>query len=335
MGNLTDYNGAIQYPSFTGVTNIYTAEEFTIILFENGTISSFGKNEYAQLGIETSENTNGVIQYTGFTGITDIGGGYRWTFLYNGTQYISFGYNQYGQIGIGNENYLNIKIRYPELIYKTYTESNVTNNLSDYILGYSISGWDSGVTPVLYVNYYNDDNYIEFYFSSSARTSRTDRKGYITSNQYNINTEDSSGLGGSLNIDWDNIYFNGGELDLTYTLGIKNVINGFCGDTHAFVLFPDSTAISAGSNDYGQLGGQYDEEILNYPLFNYDYSAITDIALGDQYSFLLTENEVFNKEILLSLSILISSLKFTSTIPLLLLLVNLSNFIYIMILNKK
>lgn len=96
-------NGEIQTLSFTNIKKIAPGHFHTGILFNDGTVKTFGLNEDGQLGMESSTNYNGAIQTPDISvGIVDIDSGSYHTILVptGKKDILTFGYNGYGELAL-------------------------------------------------------------------------------------------------------------------------------------------------------------------------------------------------------------------------------------------
>jgi alpha-tubulin suppressor-like RCC1 family protein len=81
-GNTTNYNGAIQTPIFANAKEIITGYSHTFVLFNDGTVKSFGTNvTYGELGMGNITNYNGAIVTPSFSNVKQVSCGQSYTFL--------------------------------------------------------------------------------------------------------------------------------------------------------------------------------------------------------------------------------------------------------------
>ena len=102
------------------IKSIYCGENHTIILKNDGTLWSCGRNDYGQLGLGDGTNRNTFTQVTTNTDdIKEIYCGFHHTFILknDGTLW-GCGHNEYGQLGLGDDTNKN-----------TFTQ--VTTNVGD------------------------------------------------------------------------------------------------------------------------------------------------------------------------------------------------------------
>ncbi len=93
--------GAYEYQAtFSGLMG--GGEGHSVVLQFNGTVWSWGRNEYGQLGTGNTTNTNAPVQVTGLTGVKAIavGGQHAIALKTDGTVW-GWGRNDFGQLGNG------------------------------------------------------------------------------------------------------------------------------------------------------------------------------------------------------------------------------------------
>lgn len=80
-----------------------TGAEFTLVRIDDGTIKSWGRNAYGQLGLGDTNNRNTPIAINGLTGVKQISAGnaHVLALMEDGTVK-AWGYNNYGQLGLGD-----------------------------------------------------------------------------------------------------------------------------------------------------------------------------------------------------------------------------------------
>lgn len=100
--NNTNASNNISTEEKTKIIKIAAGDEHNLILKSDGTVLSFGSNEYGQLGVGTTENKNLPVQVKGLTNVIDISAGicHSLALKKDGTVW-SWGSNFSGQLGDG------------------------------------------------------------------------------------------------------------------------------------------------------------------------------------------------------------------------------------------
>ncbi|NTU69474.1 hypothetical protein HGB13_01410, partial [bacterium] len=108
-GNSVQLNGDTSFPGFSKVS---AGGEFVLGLKSDGTVWSWGRNNYGQLGNNTTTNSNTPVQASGLSNITDISAGdyHSLARKSDGTAW-SWGRNDNGQLGINNTTQQNIPVQ--------------------------------------------------------------------------------------------------------------------------------------------------------------------------------------------------------------------------------
>ena len=97
-------NGAIK--------NVRAGDDFTMILYQDGTVWTCGANDYGQLGFVDPESKNQLTKIPGLTNVTEIaaGGNFALARKNDGTVW-AWGNNQYGQLGNGTNTNSGIPVQ--------------------------------------------------------------------------------------------------------------------------------------------------------------------------------------------------------------------------------
>jgi alpha-tubulin suppressor-like RCC1 family protein len=102
IGFAPDTNNAVQIPAFSNVVAIAGGQGFSLALKDDGTVWSWGFNNYGQLGDGTTNTTSSPAQVPGIANITAIAcGGYFGMALKNNGDVWTWGSNYYGQLADG------------------------------------------------------------------------------------------------------------------------------------------------------------------------------------------------------------------------------------------
>jgi alpha-tubulin suppressor-like RCC1 family protein len=92
-----------QIPGLTGVRAVSAGHKFTLALLANGTVMSWGVNQYGQLGTGTTEASIAPVHVKNLTGVKQIAAGgffHSLALLEDGTV-VAWGNGRYGDLGNG------------------------------------------------------------------------------------------------------------------------------------------------------------------------------------------------------------------------------------------
>ena len=94
------------------IPDISAGDEFTVALKKDGTVWSFGRNNYGQLGNGTVQNSSKPVKVENINNIEKISAGkYHGLCLNKDGEVFSWGYNNYGQLGYGNNTSSTIPLK--------------------------------------------------------------------------------------------------------------------------------------------------------------------------------------------------------------------------------
>lgn len=84
------------------VKDITGGEDFTLVLFTNGSIASVGNNNFGQLGLGTNQNTSTLTLLPYDMSVQKITSGTFHSFAWNSTHLFAFGANEKKQLGLND-----------------------------------------------------------------------------------------------------------------------------------------------------------------------------------------------------------------------------------------
>ncbi|WP_420588411.1 hypothetical protein [Bacterioplanoides sp.] len=100
--NEEDKNAPTQITSVTDAVAVTRGYDLTMILHNDGTVSTFGSNRYGQLGDGTSDDRDMPTKLSGLANIVQIASGGSFAIAVDADgQMWSWGRNNYGQLGLG------------------------------------------------------------------------------------------------------------------------------------------------------------------------------------------------------------------------------------------
>ena len=105
-----------QIPGLSNVLKVDGGYDFTLVLKDNGTVCSFGRNGRGQLGIGNLKDTSAPVKVSGLANIVDIEAGWNNSYAISSTGELwAFGSNRVGQLGtgspVGNWQYSSIPVQ--------------------------------------------------------------------------------------------------------------------------------------------------------------------------------------------------------------------------------
>jgi len=202
--------------NLTGITAISAGASYSLALKNDGTVWSWGNNNYGQLGNGSNTQRNYAVQVSNLSGITAIsaGGGHSLA-LKNDNTVWAWGYNGGGQLGNGSTS-------------NSYTPVQVK--------GLNNSGFLTGITTIS---------------AGGSHSLALKSDGTVWAWGYNYYGQLGDGNGG----DWSDYSYTPVQVKGLNGSGFLTGITAIsAGNNHNLTLKSDSTAWAWGSNQYGQLG---------------------------------------------------------------------------------
>lgn len=136
------------------VTSIAAGTDYVVALFSDGSIGTYGKNAYGQLGNGTTSQNLTMTKVIGISNATSVAAGaYTTVVTLNSSTVIGFGRNQYGQLGTGD---ISNKLS-PVVIQNISNVSKITV-CDGYLLALTstgsikVSGWHNLIMGALNLN---------------------------------------------------------------------------------------------------------------------------------------------------------------------------------------
>ena len=269
--NVNGKEGKVQ-PKIVGGYNHYIA------LKADGTVWTWGRNNYGQLGLGDTINRtepekikaekileDGTTQEEEITDAIDVAAGVYHTLILrkDGTVWAT-GYNGYGQLGSGNtekstkfhqvkgENGIGYLQNIEQIVSEKYTSHALTVDGSIYSWGYNYYGQfgnkttTSGNANPYPVKMQKVSNIIQI-TAGEYHISMLDADGSIWSTGYNSNGQFGTGTTQSENVLPTQML----DTDGSVLYGVREIASG---RDHTVLIKEDNTVWSVGYNGYGQLG---------------------------------------------------------------------------------
>jgi len=281
IGTNTDINIPVDVSGIgpgSGAIQVDCGENHTAVLFNDGTIKTFGSNFSGQLGDGTNTDSNVPVDVSGIgpgSGAIQVSCGFYHTLiLFEDGTIRGFGTNRSGELGIKTPTEVLTPQNDPPkilstLIYGVNTYNNNVFYVDDNGTMYTQNIYENNVSlKDKYVNYKDLNNYA--YLNDNINIGTIDIKikalqiegGYLYSAAiFNDGTVKTTGI---------NEYIIRDDENNIYRTFYDNVINIYNGSVpkqvstsyyHTLILFNDGTVQAFGNNEYGQLGdGTYTEE---------------------------------------------------------------------------
>lgn len=268
--------GTIYTSTETNVKEVFTSHSGYqgFILFNNGTLKSFGSNNYGQLGMGTTTDYNGAVQTTSFTNVKSVSTGANFSFVvFNDGTVKSFGINTSGELGMGNTTNYGSAIQTPSF---TNVKKVICGVQATFVLfnDGTIKSFGSNISSQLGMG---SGTYGTGTIWTPSFTNVVDvREGY---QNFMILLDDGTIRGFGRN--------DAGQLGATAVNGIAtcpvtNIKQLFVGGLFTWLILNDGTFRSFGQNTSGQLGmgnvTNYNKAIQTPTISGVD--TILDINLG-------------------------------------------------------
>lgn len=115
-GTTKDYRSdPAQVGVLSGVIAIAVGEQYSVALKTDGTVWTWGHNDYGQLGDGTNTDRNIPVQVNGLSGVIAVAAGERHTVALKSDGMVwTWGYNTYGQLGDGTNTERNTPVQVRE-----------------------------------------------------------------------------------------------------------------------------------------------------------------------------------------------------------------------------
>lgn len=251
MGFVSSRESNIQTPSFTNVDSVYCLSGYsTMIVFNDGTVKSFGRNTQGQLFMGNTTDYAGAIQTPTLTNVKSFSGSINTTFalLNDGTIKSTGGSNNYGELGTGSTGGTIGAIRTPSF-----------TNVKEISCGDFQTGvlFDDGTIKTFGQNTAgqlgmgNKTNYLGAIqtpaFTNVKELNIKTSNGIVTFNDGTLNTWGGNHLG---------MLGMGNETDygaVIQTPSFSNVDTVSMTDTHVVIILNNKTLRTFGQNLQGQL----------------------------------------------------------------------------------
>ena len=260
---------------------IATGGYHTLALKSDGTVWTWGYNNYGQLGNGTTTSSNIPIQVSGLSNITDIGAGLSFSLAVgsNGTIY-TWGRNNFGQLGNGNYNNSSTPVQVTGLSGTVSAIGGgqghclaLMSNGTVYAWGYNISGqlgngtYNDSPTPVQVSGLSNITRIAVGYNQNMALTN----SGAIY--VWGYNGYGQLGLGN----------YNDSPTPTTVSLGAGITATAIAGrGFHSVAIGSNGNIYTWGRNDYGQLGNGSATQ-TNTPTAITLAAGVTPVAIAASY----------------------------------------------------
>ena len=223
----------------------------TITLSNDGTLHSFGYNDYGQLGLGNNNHVSVPSQITTLPKIKQVscGGNHTFCIDYEGFLW-AFGYNRYGQLGTGNTTNFNVTqkiLEIPPVVSVSCGDSHtliITNDSNLWACGYN------GCGQLFLNNQQSQSKFHQTSFSNTTKISAGYRHSLFQNNKEEIfgcgqNNLGAVGLG----------HFNHPQIQVSPIPNLPlNIVHFCCGYDQSYFLDSEGNVYSVGYNEYGSLG---------------------------------------------------------------------------------
>ena len=271
---------------------ISCGEYFTICVDNEGSMWSFGRNNYGQLGTGNKKNYNTPQKIPNIPPIQSVSCGFEHTLMItNDLNLWSVGRNTFGQLFLeSNEDQLLAKQTKFSNILKITTGGNHSifqNNKGEiYVCGYNKNGelglghFNHQFDVCLLLNNENDPLLDIIQFACGNNHSLfLDSKGNVFSCGYNAY--------GSLGLDSDEIYYN----KLMKIKTMKDIQSISCLGASSYLIDKNNSIWSFGNNAFGQLGLNDNTKFRKKPIKINSINEIIQISRGSCGSHFLAKNQ--------------------------------------------
>ena len=226
--------------------------EHTVTLSNDGTLHSFGSNEYGQLGLGHNNNVSVPSRISDLPKIKQVSCGEDFTVCIDYEGFLwTFGKNNYGQLGTGNTTNFIVPQKIQEIPPVRFVSCGfghtliITNDLNLWGCGHNGEGQlflNNKETPQL--------KFIQTSFSNISKISAGFHHSLLQNNKGEIfgcgrNDDGQLGLG----------HFNHPQVTVSPILNQpENIVHFCCGYKHSYFLDCEGNVYSVGNNYYGNLG---------------------------------------------------------------------------------
>ena len=227
------------------------SDEHTITLSNDGTVHSFGNNEYGTLGLGHNNHVSLPTPIPNLPQINLISCGYKFTVCVDYEGFIwSFGVNGLGQLGTGNTTNYNVPQRIPNIP--------------------SVLSVSCGYSHTLIIT--NDDNLWSFGCNSRGQLCHGDKKDRSIPQQTSFSNISKVSAGSCHSLFENNTgeifacgfnekgscglgHFDSPQITPSPILNLpSNIVQFVCGNSQTLFLDLEGNVYSVGGHDFGQLG---------------------------------------------------------------------------------
>lgn len=287
QGTQSIYNSSYrQVPNLTDIISLSSGKYFSMALRNDGSLWSWGNNEYGQLGINSSEyEIKDPVKVTSISNINSVSTGYYHVLSSDTNGFVySWGKNEDGQLGNGNNELQMAPVKLESISNIVSVRAGGMHSLalssdgSVFAWGFNYSGQlgnglneDSNI-PVKVLDITN----IKYIGAGEVHSLAIDNNGQVYSWGHNYYGQLGDGSKTNSNIP-------------ILVPNIQNAVSALGQNSHTLALLSDGRVLSWGASRYGQLGNGSSIDRL-YPTLVPNIDNITHIAVGIETSFALTNN---------------------------------------------